>query len=311
MDIIFQSGEFYGETNSIFSNLISIISALLGAIISGLIAIYIFKRGLKNETIKVQKELERECIELEQFFNHNIESLHFFIKHQISSISICSRNTKNWETNDFDLSIFAELNCQDLWHISQEKLYNVFVNRKEGDIKSKAQDFINIRNCLHNIDDFVLRQSEINKEISNRLLVQIDIWNLQLKKLLDYSNLFVHRYNNGLIHSEDPLLKLFIGLFVNKQREIIRDGLNNNMEIVFNELILPLKKYLSENGKSKDEKLYMISGPIMDMQKAFYEIDYLRTERRKKALLAGRKLNAINNLMMTSLANMKSRQYKY
>ncbi|MFT7299312.1 MAG: high-affinity Fe2+/Pb2+ permease [Sphingobacteriales bacterium] len=48
MDIIFQSGEFYGQDGSYWTNSIAIIGAILGALVSGLIAIWIFKRGFKR-----------------------------------------------------------------------------------------------------------------------------------------------------------------------------------------------------------------------------------------------------------------------
>ena len=106
MDIIFQSGDFYNETSSALSNLISVISALFGALISGLIAIYIFKKGLKKERLKRRDEYISECNDLEKYFFHNIDSINFFIDKQIDAISKCSQNTKDWNNKNFHLSVF-------------------------------------------------------------------------------------------------------------------------------------------------------------------------------------------------------------
>ena len=73
MEIIFQSGEFINETNSFWSNLINIIAALLGALISGLIAIYIFKKGLKDEVEQEQTSERVANAELEEYFLYNIQ----------------------------------------------------------------------------------------------------------------------------------------------------------------------------------------------------------------------------------------------
>ncbi|MBN2880891.1 hypothetical protein JXM83_02450 [Candidatus Woesearchaeota archaeon] len=310
MDIIFQSGDFYNETNSILSNLMTIISALLGAIISGLIAIYIFNKGLKNEKEKKRNENIIESNDLEQYFFHNVDSINFFIIKQIDEIAKCSQRIRDWNNKDFSLSIFPELTTKDIWEINQEKLYKIFVTEREGEIREKANDFINVRNCFYNIDNFIALQTESNKEIFQRLIVNIEIWNENLKTLLSLSNAFVINYNSNPNKGKDDFLKLYTSLMVDKQRELILEKKNENMETVFNELIVPLKLYLKNNKQSSDIRIHMISEPIMNIQKAFYEIKNLRKERRKKVLNSGRNLIRVKMLLNESVLSTKNRNKK-
>lgn len=310
MDLIFQSGDFYNQTNSIWSNLINIVSALLGALISGLIAIYIFKKGLRNEEIKKKNEYKSESNDLEMFLFHNIYSLNFFIEKQIKEISNCSKNLKDWNNCDFSLSIFPELTTKDIFKISQEKIYKIFVTDREGDLNEKVNDFINLRNSFYNIDAFIESENELNKEVFQRQFVNIELWNQSLKSLLDLSNTFVLSYNSNPVKGKDDFLELYTNLFVNKQRELIKENKNNNMVIVFEELIKPLKNYLKENKQSNDMRLLMISNPIMNIQKAYTEISNLRYEKRKRILISGRRLLKIKRLINQSIQRTKLRNKK-
>lgn len=311
MDLIFQSGAFYNDQNSLLSNFMTIFSALLGALISGLIAIYIFNKGLEKEKQKKRDDEIRESNELEQYFFHNIESIKFFINKQIDEISKCSQRTKNWNDKNLILSIFPELNTKYIWEIKQEKIYNIFVRNREGDLKEKAEDFINVRNCLYNIDNFIKVQSKINKEISQRLSVSIDLWNRSLKNLKSLSNSFVIEYNSNPSKPKDDFLKLFTFLMTEKQRQLMSENKHENMKIMVDELIGPLKTFLKENKESSDNRLNQISEPIMDMQKAYYEIENLRRERRIKALNSGRNLLKIKALLNERILSTKSRSKIY
>jgi hypothetical protein len=311
MDIIFQSGDFYNDSNSLLSNLMTIFSALLGALISGLIAIYIFNKGLEKEKQKKRDYEIKESNELEQYFFHNIESIKFFINKQIDEISKCSQRTKNWNDKNLLLSIFPELNTKYIWEINQEKLYTIFVRYRDGDLKEKAEDFINVRNCLYNIDNFIKVQSEINTEISQRLIVSIELWNQSLKQLMSFSNSFVIDYNSSPNKGKDDFLKLFTFLMTEKQRQLKNENKHENMEIMVDEIIVPLKTFLKENKESSDKRIYQISEPIMNMQKAYYEIENLRRERRKKALFSGRNLLKIKALLNERILSTKSRNKNY
>jgi hypothetical protein len=310
MAITFQVCDFYNEPSSIWSNLFSLISALLGALISGLIAIWIFKKGLKKENEKKLNEHILESNELEQYFFHCVDSINFFIDKQVIEISKCSKRTKDWTNKNFMLFILPELTTRDIWEINQERLYEIFVTNRDGQIKSKADDFINTRNCLYNIDFFIKTQNDLNKEIYERLIYNVELWNQSLKILLNLSNSFVIEYKSDHENLNDSFLKFFNDIIVKKQRELINKNSPENIEIDFNELIVPLKEYIKNNTQA-DKRIIMITEPIMEIQKAYFEIQNLRYECRKNVIYSGRRLIKIKFLLNYSISNIKNREKLY
>jgi len=311
MNIIFQSGEFFNGINSFWPNIINVISALLGALISGLIAIWIFNKGLKKEKEKKRNEIIIENNNLELYFFHSVESVIFFIENQVDEVLKCSRKTKDWNKSNFWLSILPELTTRNIWDINQEKLYDIFVSNSEGDIKFKVNDFINLRICLYNIDNVVTNQKELIKEIHERLIVNIELWNQSRKKLLNLSNSFVLEHNLKLIKEKDDFLKFYTDLMVKRQRNLIENNVIDSIEINFKELIEPLKKYLKDNPQFHDERVYKVSETLMDTQKAYSEIKYLRYEYRKNILRAGQKLIQVKARMSLCISNIKKRKKIY
>jgi len=311
MNIIFQSGEFFNGINSFWPNIINVISALLGALISGLIAIWIFNKGLKKEKEKKRNEIIIENNNLELYFFHSVESVIFFIEKQVDEVLKCSRKTKDWNKSNFWLSILPELTTRNIWDINQEKLYDIFVSNSEGDIKFKVNDFINLRICLYNIDNVVTNQKELIKEIHERLIVNIELWNQSRKKLLNLSNSFVLEHNLKLIKEKDDFLKFYTDLMVKRQRNLIENNVIDSIEINFKELIEPLKKYLKDNPQFHDERVYKVSETLMDTQKAYSEIKYLRYEYRKNILRAGQKLIQVKARMSLCISNIKKRKKIY
>ncbi len=311
MDIIFQSGDFYNATSSIWSNLIIIISALLGALISGFIAIWIFMKGLRIEKEKKKDEYISERIDLEEYFFNNIDSISSFIDRQVDEISKCSKRVEDWNNKDFTLSVFPELTAKDAWAINQERIFKIFVTNREGTPKEKSSDFVNVRNCFYYIDDFKTSQNELNKEVSQRLYENIKLWNDSLNKLTKLSNEFVCAYNSKPIEENDQFLKFYTDLMVNKQSQLIKENKSQNMSIVFNELIEPLKQYMKDNPNSMDKRILAINEPLLNLQNAYIQIISLRYERRKKALESGRRLLAVKRILQDCISSTKERKKIY
>lgn len=311
MDKIIQLGDLCNAHYSIWSDLTSIISALIGAIISGLIALFIFILGLKKEKQKKRLQYISESNDFEDYFFHNLSSLIFFTNKQVEEISKCSQRLKNWTLEDFTLSIFPEINTEDILSMDQEKIYKIFVQNREGLLEHKANDFINVRNCFYNIDNFIKTQNELNKKINQRIVVNIELWNNSLTSLLKLSNKFVVEYNLKPDKGKDEFLELFSGLIVKKQREIILENKSENMQIVLTEIIDPLKAFLKNNKQSNDSRLIMIAEPIMNIQKSYHEINHLSIEKRKSILFAGRRLLHIKDNLKRCINSTQNRTKKY
>ena len=315
MNIIFQSGDFYNETSSFWSYYGSIITALcgiiavlLGALINGRIAISIFKKGLKKEVEKKRNETISEYNLLEQYFFHNIDALKFFIDNQIDEIFKCSSKTKDWTQKHYLLKIFPELTTRDIWEINKQKLYDIFVSNRVGELKSKAYDFINLRNSLYNIDNFIETQNELNKEVFKRMFVNMELWNHGLQALLNLSNSFVIDHNLNSPTEKDFFLKFFTDLMVTRQRELVENNVIENIKFDYKELIEPLKRYLKENHNINDRRVYLVSEQLLNIEKAYIELKSLRHEYRKNVLLAGRKLIKIKSALSLCVSNIEKRQ---
>lgn len=66
MDLIFQSGEFYNQESTITS-ILKFLLPLLGAVISGGIAIWIFNRGIKKRREEEEEKEKRRLGELKEY----------------------------------------------------------------------------------------------------------------------------------------------------------------------------------------------------------------------------------------------------
>ena len=311
METIYQFFYSCQESNSSLDNLFGIISSLLGALISGLIAIYIFRKGIKTERLIKKEEYIAESNDLEQYFFLNIDSVFFFINKQIEEISLCIKKIKDWNNSDFSLSIFQELNTKNMWGINQERLYKIFISNRIGDLKDKASDFINAKNSLFNIEDFLSNQMELNKKISQKVLFNIELWNQSIKELLSLSNKFVYAYNLDSQKKDDSFLKFYTILIVKKQMQLIEENKNDNMQIYYNEIILPLINYIKDSPNSKDERIILITEPLINIQKAFTEIKTLRYQRRKEILNSGRRLLKVKFILSECILNTKNRAVNY
>ena len=98
---------------------------------------------------------------------------------------------------------------------------------------------------------------------------------------------------------------------INKQRQLKSENKHENLKIMVDEIINPLRTFLSENKNSNDVRLILISEPIMNMQKAYYEIENLRRERRIKALHSGRNLLKIKSLLNERILSTNNRKKNY
>ncbi len=113
MDIIFQSGEFYGQDSSFWTNVVAIVGAVLGAVISGLIAIWIFKRGLNEEAKKEFQSRAKKDDELENYIFHVISFMNSTIDQQVKEIGRASQALKNYSNKNLGISNTSELSTED------------------------------------------------------------------------------------------------------------------------------------------------------------------------------------------------------
>lgn len=84
MDIIFQSGEFINNSSNIFNIFSRLVGALFGSLISGLIAVWIYRRGVIQENIRSENKERQEVQRVRKTFFILLESIIKTIKEQVA-----------------------------------------------------------------------------------------------------------------------------------------------------------------------------------------------------------------------------------
>ncbi|QXP78791.1 MULTISPECIES: hypothetical protein [Winogradskyella] len=282
----------------------NIIIPLVSALIGGLFSVWIFDKGLNKKKQEEKEKRIQNNFETEEYFFYNLESILYFIDCQVDAISQASKKTKNWYHKNLTLAIYSELKMTELREINFKTLFQILVIDRDGNNNEKMQDFINIKNCLHNIEDFVEKQKEDNKGPYAELIKYSDIWNNNLKNLTQLYNHYIlskPNKNDNLI----PILKKYI---IIEQRKIIANKDEQNMELFYQTIIFPLMNELTTIKNSEDQRILPILNSLMECRDSYEQTREIRYHRRKNIIESGRRLLKIKQLLSESLNSIKSRK---
>lgn len=284
--------------NILFNVIIPLVSALIG----GFISLFIYKEGeKKKEQVERKRKLESHY-QTEQYFFHNIESILFFIDCQVDEISITSQNCKNWNINKLGLAIRSELKLNELRELDFKTLYQIFVIDKKGNLDDKASTFIDIKNCLHNLEDFIVDQKDQNSRPFEEIINNIELWNLSLQRLMELFNSFVLRKPSN----DDKLMPVLHTYLVRKQREMMENKTDQNIKNFFENLILPMQNDIIALKGDIDSRAELIIKEVLNLKKAYIQIHTIRYHRRKDILITGRRLLEIKRLLRKSSDKIKN-----
>lgn len=284
--------------NVIYNLIVPLASALTG----GFISLFIYKEGEKKKTRDERRKKIEVHFQTEKYFFHNINSLLFFIDRQIEEISKTSQNTKNWNINKLNLSVMSELKLTELRELNFKTLYQIFVLDKEGNLSEKANAFINIKNCLHNIEEFSEFQKNENLRPFQEILKNIDSWNLNLQRMMDLFNSFVVDKPD----KEDKLMPILNRYLVIKQKEMMASKKDQNIKNFYEKLILPMQNEIIALKSDVDDRANLIIKVVLNCKKAYVQMQSIRYHRRRDILLAGRRLLEIKELLKNSCSIIKS-----
>jgi hypothetical protein len=275
----------------------NVIIPLVSAFIGGFISLWLFKKGIEKQKQAEKEKRIQNNFETEEYFKINLESILIFIDHQINEISFVSKKTKNWNAKNLTLAIMSELKTTELRELDFKTLFQIFVIDREGKTSEKSNDFINIKNCLNNIEDFAIKQQSDNSEIHKKLNAEGDSWNNGLKNLMQYYNKY------ALIPSKDKdeVMDILYKYLIIKQKELIKEKKSKYLNIMYSEVIFPLGKEISLLKIHNDIRIHEIIGEFLTCRKAFESIQRLRYERRRNVLISGRRLLQIKRLLRESL----------
>jgi hypothetical protein len=219
MDIIFQSDEFY----SAGSSLIKVLGSILGALISGIVAIGIFKKGLKEQSISVKKVNNEKYDELENYCFSVIKYLNQAIGEQLNLLELGSKKLLNFSQSNLLLQIFSQLSTDEIDSINNVDLYKIFVSNRDGETSTKTSNYLNLKSCLRFLNQQKEAYNDFNQKLHTELEKHRNTWNTNLKNLLDLYNSFEIQKLNSLIKpADDIFLNAYRKIIVDKQRLLIQ-----------------------------------------------------------------------------------------
>lgn len=285
--------------NLIYSGLIPLFSAFFG----GFISIWVYRKGIiEQKKVEKRKQIE-DNNETEEYFKLNIKSIIQFIDYQVDEISKISKKTKDWESRNLSLPIKSELKLTEIREIDFKSLFQILVLNRKGKSKEKSSDFINIKNCLHNIEDFVLTHENINKVIHDKINKDSELWNNSMENLLQFNNKYVQ---SGILEN-DTLMILIQNKVVLKQREMINKNLGNNLDSIYKEVIDPIIIQIPSLNQ-RDPRVPELLEILIKIKKAYQSSKNFKYQRRKSLLISGRRLLNIKRLLQQSMKSIEARK---
>jgi hypothetical protein len=307
MDIIFQNGDFYGVGNSFWSDLISIFSSLLGALISGLIAIYILKKGIRVQVDKKIEEKIKSETETEEFVVYQTKFLQFAIKAQVTEISNTIENLKDYNSKDFLIGITSYLSTEEILTIPNKEIFRIFVSNRVGNTPDKSADYLNFKSSLRFINQQIEHYDNYNKKILLETEPLRDLWNNGLKNLLNLYNEFEYESTKSINRTEDIFLNEYRKIIVEEQRKLISEGKSNNIVDAYNRLIIPLVSLSSEH-KAPDSRIIAITPHIISCSQSYLEMVHLRKQKRRTLIKWARNLMHSGQLLKECIEYLQKRE---
>lgn len=278
-------------------NVISeIIIPILSPLIASLISLWIFKEGLNwNKRKEKRKEIENNY-QTEKYFLYNLEALIFVIKLQVQEILNTSRDIKRQVNKNLKMHLLPELEIKEIRDLDFKLLFSILVINRKGNNNAKAEDFLNLKNCFHNIDSFLNEQKKRNINSENRIRFIHKEWND------NFSN-FKSFLNNSIINNEET----------DKLDNICSKHLKNKLEqeqieTMFIFVISPMKLELKKEIKNKDQRLPHLIQLLHTFENLFEELENLKKANRTELLLSGRRLNSVKHLIKETSSRLVNRK---
>jgi hypothetical protein len=296
MNIIFQSGEFYGVSDGIF---ITLMGAIIGALISGVFAIIVFKWGLKKEKQK-NEEIERKRIsDQTDFLKTSMLLIQEKTISQSNYLVDFSHELKKRDFKDKTLHSSVALKIDGIKTIPYTDLYKIFIskNRDNAIMYNEFQAHIELINSYKEylpylLDKFNDSFHKIQKEFGEAIS--------KFSSLYDEK---VPDYNNGL----QPELKEIIEFWasqITKWRNInekLIDNYRTDPYIVYDSIIKPVIDFIRTNHfeSSAMDILYAAN----NCESQLKNFDHARYMNRKKCLVASRELIKTRNKLNEIIKN--------
>lgn len=282
----------------------SLIIPLLSALIGGAFSVWVFRQGLIKSEQRARLDDIKTDFEIEEYVSLNIRSIAYFVNKQVTEIGKTSQLCKNWRSKRTALSILPELKINELREISLDRLFKILVLQKKGQTSIKSSDFINFKNSLHHLERFSELHELLNLEALTKLKKNLDCWNSGLQKLLVIYNELAIEYPYD---PKDEFMQLLNYRLVNKQRQLIFEGDDQDMQIFYKEIILPIEIFISSKKSKLDIRTKPIITALIECKKVYKEAQSIKYSRRVELITSGRNLIRVKQTLINSFNNLKNR----
>jgi len=305
MDIIFQSGQFYGENSSFFS----VLSSFLGALITGGIAIYIFNRGNKYNELKEEKRKLQHLKEYQSLIISSCNLIYLAINEQINKISSHNNSLKDFNNKNIRMIISPALTTDDFNYLDNKTLFDLFVTYKAGDQSEKVKEYLQFKSAIRHLERNIINLTEHNQKIEKNLNSYRIQWNENMEILHNLHNQYIKEAVQSS-NDEDVFLKKFSKIIISYPKFIQQTKQNDNIEIAHSYLVESLYKFIKGYDHLSDNRLPEIIKPLQKCDIAYKETFSERYNRRRNILKYGRSLLGIKNMLYKTMLAFEEREFK-
>jgi hypothetical protein len=288
MNIIFQTGDFYNESKT----WLTVISAISGALISGLIAIGIFRWGIISDKRKEgQRELNR-LTELKDYLCILIRNLRPSAHKQAFECIRFGRILKERRANEYLFDSFSSLDLLNIKKIPQQDLYKIIISYSSGSINEKSERLRKIQDNIEFLDSLPNSFIKILDDFNPRFSRFQENWNNSIQRITIFfstirSNALIHGIKQGEIDFFADMDNIFFkwqSLKSDKESENVTDWF-----IVYDMLVKPLFELCKIH--QTDPRQIILTNLIYDSKKAFIDLENNLIFTSKYFITQGRKLN--------------------
>lgn len=279
MNLIFQSGEFYNET-SLWVSLLGILASLLGAVISGVIAVWIFKRGLDQEKKKEEQRLQT----VKEFFQASLNMLQKPIDNQVANIDeFCTE----LEKRNFDipmLTFVTSLNIDSIESIEPKDLFKIYLNGEENKKTESFQLLMSKLILIRRLADDTNRDfnafstyfKQFEADYHKYVEEVVDLFNVEVT-----NNLIA--FGKHEITGDNYLMEINKIFFT-------WSSINGNRDpyTALDNLIEPIYSFVNE--KMADERSPRLARSIHQIKFAFENVEHLKSTYAKEFRVISKKL---------------------
>lgn len=296
MNIIFQSGEFYGESNGFTAKLFG---AIIGALISGLFAILVFILGTKREKNRIIENEKKRISELTEFLKTSLNLIQEKILNQYKYLIDFSHILKIRDFKDKSVQTSVALKIEAVRSIAHIDLYKIITakNIENSNHYNEFQtniEFLNThKDCLSNLlnnfnDSFHKIQTDFSKSVT------------EFGAIYD-------KYSVNYEHELQPDLKelvYFWALQIKAWNAIDENAIKNyktDPYIVSDNIIKPVIAFI--RSRQIDSKFMEILTAANNCEFHLKNFDHARHMNRKMCLEIARDLIKIRNSMNGIIKN--------